>query len=589
MTAIGVLRYALLAVLAGLSPSVVRAFGVDEAAAAANRTEESTCVPINFRMFRMTQPDGVRRAFLRDGDDPDVLHVVGGGPWAGMVRGDRDMINVVTRPGSVPDETEFCFVGGHLRFMSVSDRQRTFDPAAYASGRPPLTALWPSAEPGDDGGRTSSIWRGSRRLAFLSRNPNRSALLFAHLALVALGLAFSLRRVGLRLVCAGLATGFFALLAMTASRGGLLACAAGAGALVWFRLRGRMTCRAVAGLVFAGCVAAGAALASEGGRRMLSDLACRDLSAASRVHIWRAFPAMFRAAPCGWGWGRSGFAYNDWFEDLSRHHSTGDLFNDHLSRLAEFGLPGGAFYLFAWFAVLGSAWWSARRGRSPVPLAVWTALAVAGCFNPVQVWGWAWLVPVAALPWIRTSGRCLAWSAGGAPMAVLLVWGLSGVLAGTGRDANVSAHGGRVCFGGDAPAVWIADDDYVLNGGYPGFLGKEIRTCAARGSGFPAVGVVRDCGNLPRSGMKVLLLAGRTAVQYLEMPVRPEADRIVFLSPPFGPERIPEDLRASREVLLICGEFAAARMGLGEEIPDWMAVVPGAELYVPGWTKLLLP
>ena len=588
MTAARVFSFVLTAVLAGLAPSAVQAFGVDEAVVATNRTEESTCVPINFRMFRMTQPDGVRRAFLRDADDPDLLHVVGGGPWAGVVRADRDMVNVVTRPGTVPDETEFCFVGGHLRFMSVADRQRTFDPADYASGRPPLTALWPSPEREDGGGRASSIWRGSRRLTFLSRNPNRSALLFAHLALVALGLALALRRVGPRLVCAGLAAGLFALLAMTASRGGLLACAAGAGVLLWFRLRGRLTFRAVTGLVLAGCVVVGAALASEGGRRMLSDLSCRDVSAASRVHIWREFPAMFRAAPGGWGWGRSGFAYNDWFEDLSRHHSTGDLFNDHLSRLAEFGLPGGALYLFAWFAVLGSAWRGARRGRTPIPLAVWTALAVAGCFNPVQVWGWAWLVPVATLPWMRTSGRCLAWSGGVALATILLVWCLSCCLAGADRGVHASVRGERVCFGGDAPEVWIADDDYVLNGGYPGFLGKEIRACAAQKDGFPAIGVARDCDGLP-SGMKVLLLAGRTAARYLEMSVRPEADRVVFLSPPFGPERIPEDLRARSDVLLVCGEFAAARMGLGEEIPDWMAVVPGAELYVPGWTKLLLP
>ena len=575
----------LLAVLL-LLPSLLLGFGVDLASVRTNGAAGATCVPVNFAMYRMTQPDGVRRFFLHDEKDPDLLNLLGRGPWIGVRRPERDMVNVVTRPGAVPDETEFCFVGGRLRFMSVGSEQHEFDPAAVPAAKPDVSSLWPRADAAPDPS-VPGIWSGSGRLTFLSRNPNRSALLFAHLALLALGAALFARGWWGRALGAAGTLLPFVLLLLTESRGGLLAFVAGAAAEVWFRFRGRWPRRVLAAAFLSGVLAAGAVLLTADGRRVLADRLRRDDSMQSRVLIWRAFPAMFAAAPTGWGWGRSGFSYNDWFEDLSRHHSTGDLFNDHLSRLAEFGLPGGAAYLFLWFAVLFSAGALAGRGRTPVPLAVWTALGVAGCFNPVQVWGWAWVAPVATLPLLRPGRRALAWAGVAALFALAGCWAAGRCLGDGGRGVRACRNGARVCFGGVAPERWVVDDGHVLDGGYPGFLGKELRTLAAKQPGMPPVGVVRHPADLPPR-MKVLVLAGRSAERFLEMSVRPVADRIVFLSPPFGPDRVPEDLRSRCETLLVCGEFAATRMGITGDSPDWMFVVGGAELYVPDWTELLL-
>lgn len=546
--------------------------------------EQSICMPVNSRVWKLLLPDGTKHVFLRDADDPAILQGTGGTPWAGVIRPERNMVNFVSRKERGGDGAELCFVGGRLRFGESGGVQQEFTPKP--SEKAP-EELWPQ-EPNEASRDAADIWRADRRLRFLSRNPNRSALLLVQLALVALGLVLGTRGKWFRLMGGMGMVLLLAMLAMTGSRGGMVAFAVAGGLEVGWYCRRWLKSKWVWTSLLVLAMLAGGGLWFGGGASRLAELRNRDASVGNRLCIWKEFPRMFATAPLGWGWGRSGYAYNDWFEAMDRHHATGDLFNDHFSRLAEFGMAGGTLYLFLFAAILLLSSLSATQGRSPVPAAVWTSLAVAGCFNPVQVWGWSWIVPVLTLADVRVRDAKWLWAlvlaAGMSLVAVGGVWGAGKLMGAVEPPMEVAAGGSRICVKAPDPRLWVVDDGTVLDGEYPGFLGKELRARYLLSPDTPAMGLVRDLDALPAK-MKILVVTGKRALEFIAMPKWPEVERVVLLSPPLGPQQVPAKLLRHCEVRLIVGEFLAERLDLPEKLPEWMTIVPGAALYIPGWLQ----
>lgn len=222
--------------------------GMAECPIATNAVVESTCVPLNYRMWRAALPNGERQDFLQDDDNPLILHGIGERTWVGVRRPDDGLINILTRPGvKKTPKVELGYLQGYLRFMDCCGRQYEFAKPTVPTNS--LSSFWKEKRcPADQ--TKVGIWRDSSRLTFLSSNPNRSAILFVQLALIALGVLLVAhgwkRHVSILCLC-----GALILLFLTGSRGGGVAFALGAMAevLVVFRARLRWKWVVCCGLV----------------------------------------------------------------------------------------------------------------------------------------------------------------------------------------------------------------------------------------------------------------------------------------------------------------------------------------------------
>lgn len=568
------------------------AFGVDVAKSLRHEVE-STCIPINGKMFMMRQPDGWVIQLLRQPHDNSVLTAYY--PWVGGIRPSNEgqLINVLTDPNFSGEKTEFCFLNGHLRFMSVGEKDYEFNPSAYATPTNAIASLWPSREemkPPDPS--EWDVWNGTNRLRWFARNPNHSALLIAEAAIVLLGIGLFFGSWWVRVPGLTLGLAFLHPLLRTESRAGLLAFLIGFLALLLIRFRKGIGWRfAVVLLILLTAVAVviPRLKVSEG---IVARFATAkvEMFEGKRMHMWREFPRMMAAAPLGWGLWQSGPAYNSWFEKPDRMHMTGDLFNDHLSRLAEGGFVLGGLYVFVWSFVLLHSLVFAWKGGSPIPLAVWLTYFVACIFNPMNFWGRSFYFPLAVscLLFLRRGRPLILKSLIGSGTLTVLVLASLAIIASRAPQQDIPLRaswlGHQVVAGKGEAQVWVVEDGFVLDGNYFGFPGREIREFYQAHPDAEALGLVRDLSHLP-SHMRTLVVVGKACEPYFDLPHdrRPDAECVVFLSPPLKYDKILEQTGKLKDVHIVVGEFAARLEGGCADAPESVHVVPGAELYIPGW------
>lgn len=551
---------------------------------------ESTCVPINSDMFHVVFPSGKDACFLRDAEDSSVLR--GPHPWYGVDRPKLKMVNIATQPSYRGQACEYGYVRGRLRFASEGGKDREIDSSKMAHPQGDVRDFWPTKKETADELKKSDMWGGGGRLRLISRNPNRTALFLAHLTLIALSVVLFAKSMAWRIHGALLTLIFLILQFQALSRGGILSFLCGTALMVYFRFRRQWTLKRVGLLVLGGLLLTGACLFMY--RNRLTQEVSEEGNERSRTVIWRQVPRMMAAAPLGWGLWESGPAYNAWFEKFERHHMIGDLFNDHLSRLVEGGFVGGGLYVFAWCLVFcaGCKW--AYRGHSAVFLAIWATYFVASSFNPMNYWGKSFWIPgLVSSVWLlrvfRTKGgwRCLSPLLPGC-LAVGILAGLGVVVAcapASDVPLRVSAWGRRVVVGHGEPKAWVVDDDFVLSGDYNGYPGRELRRFYLKHPQAEALGLVKRIEDLPPE-VDRLLLTGLRCEDYLGMKDPPKAKQLIFLTPPFGSDKIPASLRQVCEVHLATGEFAALRTGDDRKREPWIHVVSGAQVYVPGWLNI---
>lgn len=541
----------------------------------------------------MVQPDGVERIFVRDWKNPNLLHC-SGTPWIGVIRPERRMINICTEPSFKGERTEFCFVDGALRFMSVGSKDYEFKPKEYVPQKSTPKIEWQRFDPTPEELAAADLWRGSGRLRLFSRNPNRAALVFCQLALIALGIALFCRPWLWRLHGVLWALISTLLLFQTQSRGGFLALLGGAAILLFFRWRRGLSRRVVICLVVSAFVIGGFAVATKTGGRVTIGTAQvgNDRSSQSRLFIWREVPRMIAAAPLGWGLWQSGPAYNSWYEIKCRMHMIGDLFNDHLSRFVEGGFLMGGLYVFAWALIFVWGVRLAWQGGSPVPLAVVAAYFVASTFNPMNYWTPGFYLPLAVLGWGVWKGgfgtrRMVIWS--GAITAIVLAGVAVVAWMAPAQDVplRVGWLGRRIIVGKGEPKVWVVDDGFVLNGDYFGFPGKELREYYAANPKAEALGLVTKMEHLP-DDIERLVVTGTHCWQYLEDHTKISAPHVILLTPPFGSDKIPEDVVKERDLHVLTGEHVARLTGDWTKREPWLVMVPGAEAYIPGWLDIVV-
>lgn len=548
---------------------------------------QASFVPLNASVFRMRTPDGKTLLFQRDAEEPNLLH--GDPPWQAELDGRRALL--MTEPDAKGRQLGYMFFDGYLRQTLKNGKESQLPVPEPGNDVKALAKLWPAAGERLVAAEAPDIWKRGDRLRLWFDNPNKAGLLFAEIALAALALVF-LRPWWLKLLGGVLSLGAFGCLLATSSRGAFLSFLCGLGLMALTRLRSLFNWKRMALLAAALAVAAGCLFASGQGERLVKNLFNEGQSETSRLTVWKQVPAMMVDAPGGWGWGKSARAYIDWYQEQN-NCLLKDMISGHLTFLVEAGWVLRFLYLFVWGLFLLAALRLARKGGSPIPLGIGGVFAVAACFNPViAVWE-LWVIPavavvVAAVDFPRWSRRGNLWTVGftalctGLALAGIAVYG--GSMAKTTPSVRRTSTG--TVLNGNSAAVYLAEDDFVLHGGYWWRFGNELRGYFRGNAKARAVGHVRRVSELP-AAMEKLVLVGEAGRDFIQMKKRPDVKEVVFLSPPFTWREVPGELLKSAKTTLAAGELAMRWSGAGIDAPEWVKTVPGAELYIPGWTEYL--
>ena len=543
-------------------------------------------------IWRMRTQDGEMREFEVAGGKSGRLVGVGGW-WAEPKKGGEVSVHAPAT-GEYPPLV-YNFKNGRLASLDVEGRHCRFgypNPIVYDDEV--IFPLWPDAKEttAEEFAKNSTMWKDGRRLRLWFASPNQAGAFVSFALLLFLGLASS-RRLNrfLRAAALALAVVAFAALVWTASRGAILgACLGGmAMAVCDSRIRTWFTWRrlAISVAVFA-VFAALAVFAMYSGAR---DTRTDAKSDATRMETFRAVPAMMFASPCGWGdFSDVGKAYSYWFSTDSNIRL--NLVSDHLTMLVGHGWIGGSVYVFTWLASLALLAVFARRGGSSIPLGMWVSLCVAASLNvvlfaPTMLW-----VPCAALSFLvfdrrwlklRTLLASAAFGVVAALLAMASLWAASKCIV--RQTPSIHKDGDRMLVNGKNPDIWIVDDGEALGGV---LAPRDICDFYRRFPNAPAIGYVKDVTDVPQTGVKRLVLVGDSA-QYFMVPYSqdPKSVRVppqlIFLAPQFPPSAIPDTLRAQSRVIMVIGEFAARYWGEYAKPHDWIGIIPGAEVYIPGW------
>ena len=305
-------------------------------------------------------------------------------------------------------------------------------------------------------------------------NPNKTAILIGCL-MAACWILTRIRRGGFTMALGS----FIALggcLIHTYSRGGIVAAAVGQ--LVILARAGRPWPRGRALAIVAALVAMAAYASWDGvgAARRLGQSPSSDRSIGNRLAIWRTAPRMMVDAPGGWGAGRSGWAYSQWYQDPSTRYEYRTLVNSHLTWLVEMGWPGRVAYVAVILSVLAVCW--PRRGGTPVPCAIWIVFLSGAAFSSIMEAPALWALPVLALLfsiWDRYWAS--AWPHGIAWLSIGI--GSAGAVAtmaitGAALNSNPKIHGAprAVHVGDSGPLFLLPDPDPRVLGTH---YGMEIR------------------------------------------------------------------------------------------------------------------
>lgn len=352
-------------------------------------------------------------------------------------------------------------------------------------------------------------------------NPNKTAVLIGCL-MAACWLLARIRRGGFALALVSFVA-LGACLIHTYSRGGVVAAAMGQ--LVMLARVGRPwhRGRAIAIAVAFVALSAYATWDGTGAARRFGQSPASDRSISNRLAIWRAAPRMMVDAPAGWGSGRSGWAYAQWYQDPSTRYEYRTLVNSHLTWLVEMGWPGRTAYVAMILSVLAVCWPS--RGGSAVPCAIWVVFLSGAAFSSTMEAPLLWVLPMLSLlhsAWDRT--RASAWP----PRTVWCSIGIGSAgavgamaIAGALTSSHPKIHGspGTVHIGDSGPLFLLPDPDTRVLGTH---YGMEIR---------------RLCGDVHRPQQWIVCQglrrpkgsAGETLEQTVVLSGRPTNETVIAL------------------------------------------------------------
>jgi hypothetical protein len=243
------------------------------------------------------------------------------------------------------------------------------------------------------------------RWSFGFDNPNKAAVLFAcavpllwWLWLAAWRIHPRWARLPALVVAAGLVAGAWYCLIMTFSRGGLVAALAAlvylTGTATW---QGRQAAKSwftsarVWMSVSLVLVLLGSTLGNGLGSRSAEALG-NDASVGNRLELWQSALQMAHENPRGFGSGKSGAQYMQWYQPLERQQGYRTMVNSYLTFLVEQG--------WLWFVLVSlgfSLFWVWTQSANVLALACRASILgflVAGAFSTTMEEWRLWMIPV---------------------------------------------------------------------------------------------------------------------------------------------------------------------------------------------------
>jgi hypothetical protein len=429
-------------------------------------------------------------------------------------------------------------------------------------------------------------YQGAWRMDWGFGNPNKTATLIACLML-AVWLVAGIWRRGFWLALP-LATALGWCLVQTYSRGGMLALLAGAAVLLawaprpWPKAR---TIAVVASLWIVGLFILYSRAETRYGQGLFSD----DQSINSRLVVWKHFPEMLAAAPWGWGWGKAGDAYTQWFQPLDQSINYLNLLNSHFTWMAEGGWAFSIFYIAGWLAAILICWPAQDWRIGSVPLAVWIALGVGGFFSQVEDSLWLWAVPLLLLGvaiYLRFQrktwpGFGSAWVAG---LGSVCVIALVIVVGWAGAALPIEAESRAVMLGEGANKTVLFVDREVMGKLYGHTLRKYLSESGANVSGrtyivteTPEYAVAADASQI--------ILSGRMARDMAVAPGPHQVGRVILINPVCFPEEMRWDGGVASKTCVYFGEYSQFPSRSSWETCSSVRylVIDGAGNFVPAW------
>lgn len=252
----------------------------------------------------------------------------------------------------------------------------------------------------------NDIWRMDWGLG----NPNKTAALIAML-MIASWLFIYIKRWGFWLSVL-IFTGLGVCLVHTFSRGGIVALFTGLLPVAWVLWKKRLSKSQIIGLAVSAWILIGSSVYFQAHQRYTQGIIQEDRSITNRLAIWRQAPQMMRDAPGGWGLGKSGYSYVQWYQNLDHQEGYRTLVNSHLTWLVELGWLGRLGYIAAWLGILLICWPYYKKDKKNkkdgkvasnnndwflLALGVWLVLGVAAIFSSVAESQWLWVLPALML------------------------------------------------------------------------------------------------------------------------------------------------------------------------------------------------
>jgi hypothetical protein len=429
----------------------------------------------------------------------------------------------------------------------------------------------------------NSYFQGVWRMDWGLGNPNKTAALIALLMIAVWVLAY-FRRWGFW-AALGLFTAFGVCLIHTFSRGGLIAAFAGEAVLLWWLPR-PWPIKSILAVAIAFWVIVTASIYLQAYSRYDQGMVQVDPSITNRLAIWKTVPQMMSDAPWGWGIGKSGQAYMQWYQPIDRGEQYRTLVSSHLTWLVELGWPFRFLYVLGWMLALVVCWPDKRSLQNGIPLGIWLTFLVGAFFSSVAELWLLWILPVLALAFsIWKKGKARNWPspgvfAGIGAAALLIVVGLpeAGIKA---LGPNIAGSPTHVVIGMGEPTVWVLVTPTVFGNNY----GKTLRTATEK---IPTTGVVIDALALPSLKQKIFVTGGHPDPGTIECLKKAldGATKVILLNPSFYPEEL--NLNPAKTEVMF-GEFSQSPsieawtdflgrqpvrlQGVGDFIPEWPELI----------------
>jgi len=379
----------------------------------------------------------------------------------------------------------------------------------------------------------------------------------------------------------------------TYSRGGMVAFFAGIAVLLFWIPRPWPRARLL-GVVASLWLLGGLVLYAKAQARYGQGLFAEDQSIQHRLVIWKHVPQMMAAAPWGWGFGKAGDAYTQWFQPFDESQNYLNMVNSHFNFMVEAGWFASVSYLFAWLAIFLLCRPSPHCRLKAISLAIWVAFGVGACFSHVEESIWLWILPMGALvcaiwkrvrvrEWPPLSGFVLI-GAVSAGVVVMLV-----AVGAVTAPEPITYSRGWVTMGKGPTNTAIFVDRYVMGS----LFGHTFRKFVAMNRNKLSEGsycFVESSRDLPPFSITCVIVSGRFAGENKNISKLARGTQVILVNPTCSPDEATWDGSLIEKTTVYFGKYsqAPARASWSDVPGIRPREIEGASDFVPSWPEVIL-